>query len=351
MGERIFFDESAVRKEFFESVKTAISLNSWRQVAKHFGMSRTHFQYHQYGYLTMPKEQFDSFLQVLPKERQEYFLKKISTKPKNWGAKIGGKKTYSTHPGLFEKGRSLAGKESKNRKPSYICNSGVELSKELCEFLGAFIGDGHSYSHGKHFCVCISGNHLLDYEYLTKRIPFLVQLFCNAKPCFKKRKENLGFSVNFHSRAFYSFIVDRFHFPKGVKTYTVKIPDEIMSSDEKFIFAAIRGIFDTDGCVFLDKREKYLKHYPRITLQIASKNLHTQLKDFLSKHFSLYTYAQLRKREKIRSNPIYAIEIYGHSQIEKWMKLIGFSNSRHLSKIKLLNDGKPPAGIEPATSS
>ena len=123
----------------------------------------------------------------------------------------------------------------------------------------------------------------------------------------------------------------RFGFiPGGGKSISVKIPKEIIGSGEKFINSTIRGIFDTDGCVFLDKRKIYKNIYPRITLQMISKELHEQLKSYLLGKFSLYC-AEKDIEEKNRA---YYIEVYGIKQLKKWMGLIGFSNKRHLDKVK-----------------
>ena len=91
--------------------------------------------------------------------------------------------------------------------------------------------------------------------------------------------------------------------------------------------ATVRGIFDTDGCVFLDKRDPYKKPYPRITLQLSSQKLINQLENHLSRNFKLYV--NRNNRDGYRNY----IEIYGHGQLEMFLKQIGFSNKRHLSKI------------------
>ena len=118
---------------------------------------------------------------------------------------------------------------------------------------------------------------------------------------------------------------DRFKFPKGKKVYSVKIPEEIMNGKKELLYATVRGIFDTDGCIYFDKRARYRKPYPRITLQIANKALFLQLKSILNKEFKVYA--------SERSNRKFYIEIYGHEQLQKWMSVIGFSNPRHSDKI------------------
>lgn len=46
-----------------------------------------------------------------------------------------------------------------------------------------------------------------------------------------------------------------------------------------------------------------------------------------------------------------ALALNSWLQVAKWMDLIGFSNERHLSKIKLLEKSKPKEGFEPSTYS
>jgi hypothetical protein len=75
-------------------------------------------------------------------------------------------------------------------------------------------------------------------------------------------------------------------------------------------------------------------------LQIVSKPLFLQLKDFLKNYFSIYAFEDNKRKA-------YRVEVYGHKQVSKWMKLIGFSNKRHLDKVK--NYYKLRAGSAPAT--
>ncbi len=334
MHERFYFEKDEDRQEFFKYLKTIAKASSWGKLAKKFNLYRTTFQYYQYGKLTIPVNRFNSFLNVLSQEKQDYFLSKISRKPSNWGAKLGGKITFSKYPEILANGRKIAIEKAKERL--IYCDFNALLSEELCEFIGAFIGDGHLDLNERNGTVSIIGDSNLDEIYLKKHIPSLVKNFSESKPGFFKKKDSDGFVVNFYSKNFGKFLNERFGFPKGEKTYTVKIPSEVMNSQENFVFATVRGIFDTEGCVYLDKRKKYLQPYPRITFQITSENLFNQLKEFLSKYFSLYTFKTIRNVNNLKNktrHPVYGIEIYGLKQLEKWMQLIGFSNQRHLSKV------------------
>ena len=344
MQERIGFVDSDSRKQFFLAVREASSVPSWDALAKLFHVYRSQFQGYQYGKTLLPEKLFNSMLAFLPKEKQEYFTPLIFKKPANWGMIKGGFATYKKHPEIFEAGRKYLTKNRiRTSKNFEEINKKILLSPELCEFIGAFIGDDFVYCYkNRHFLVGMVGDQRLDKEYLENRIPFLVNHFCNLAPHFYKRKNSNAYNLNFNSKQLYKLLTERFGFPKGVKTYTVKIPDEIMASGEKFIFATIRGIFDTDGNVFIDKRKIYAKQYGRITLRTTSQPLHDQLKEFLKNYFSFYSSVI-----KTEHAPTRQIAIYRQEQIEKWMQLIGFSNQRHLSKIEKLL--KPLEGIEPST--
>src|SRR3989344_9051392 len=206
----------------------------------------------------------------------------------------------------------------------------LKLNSELCELVGAFIGDGYLSRYGKnHLVVGISGNAVLDEEYLKLHVsPIVKKYFPSAKPSFSYRNDENTLQLRFYSPELADFLLSLGFLP-GIKTRTVKIPS-IIEQDKKLLYATIRGIFDTDGCLFLDKRKKYKKPYPRITIQIASIPLISQLEKHLSLEFSLYV--DKSNRDGKRNT----LEIYGHKQLERFLKQIGFSNKRHWSKLALV---------------
>ncbi len=356
MTDRIGFIDSGNRKEFFLAVRKASGAKSWRELALLLGLRRNRFQEHQYGQMLLPEKIFNSMLTLLPKEKQESFATLICKKPSNWGMIKGGENNYTKNSGVIIKRlregfkRRLRDKENPLKfcgRPTHV-DLDIPLSKELCELVGAIIGDGcidgHIDKKGKSkYHVQIVGNSILDKDYLLITLPVIAKNIFGINASHYFRKDRKALNLNFYSKWLFTLLTKRFGFPSGKKTYTVKIPEEIMNSEEKFVFATIRGIFDTDGCVFADKRKIYKKPYGRIVLKTVSQPLYTQVKEFLENYFSLYS--ALKKTEHA---PIYEITIYGNKQIEKWMQLIGFSNQRHLSKIEKLF--KPLVGFEPTTT-
>ncbi|MEK6940095.1 MAG: LAGLIDADG family homing endonuclease [Nanoarchaeota archaeon] len=203
----------------------------------------------------------------------------------------------------------------------------LKLNSELSELVGAFIGDGYLSKYGKNrIVVGITGNAVLDEEYLKIHLVSIVKkYFPSTKPSFCYRKDENTLQVRFYSQELATFFLS-LGFTPGIKTRTIIIP-KIIEADNKLLYATIRGIFDTDGCLFFDCRKKYRNPYPRITIQMASIPLINQLEKHLSRDFSLYV--DKSNRDGKRNT----LEIYGHQQLERFLKQIGFSNKRHMSKV------------------
>ena len=205
----------------------------------------------------------------------------------------------------------------------------LPLTADLCEVLGAHAGDGFTnvYSWGGRplYEVQFSGHARHDYEYYNKFLQPTVRRLLGLDGKLSIRDGNT-LRLTYYSKDFFLLLTNRFGFPAGRKSHTVKLPEEVFT-EERLAFAAVRGIFDTDGCVFFDRRPAYRDPYPRVSLHMVSGPLFEQLQNFLSSHFSL---------RAARYNHRYFIEVYGHVQLARWMETIGFSNPHHLNRIALL---------------
>ena len=112
--------------------------------------------------------------------------------------------------------------------------------------------------------------------------------------------------------------------PKG----ECALPYEILQ-DQKFVIAAIRGIFDTDGMLFLEKKRGKL--YPRIEIKQASSILGYQILQELRKlGFRVTLYVDYRKNDQWR--PLQVISTRGHEMLVKWMQTIRPNNPKHNKK-------------------
>jgi len=136
--------------------------------------------------------------------------------------------------------------------------------------------------------------------------------------------------MNFYSKSLYLLFTKRFHIPLGRKNLSVKIPEEIIERGQPFVAATLRGIADTEGTVYFDLRSIYNMPYPRIQICTTSQSLARQIAEMLRRmKYKIYV------REDTRAEHIgFYIEIYGLAQLQKWLREIGFSNKKHLDKIR-----------------
>ncbi|MDO8459880.1 MAG: LAGLIDADG family homing endonuclease [Nanoarchaeota archaeon] len=330
---RIKIRDENIRKYFFELVKEKNS-GLWKNVRKEYKTPRATFDKYRTGKLFIPEELFFKLFQDLNAKEKAYIMSSIEKFPDNFGNVLGGKKAYSINFDKFKEGR-IKGAQTMNKKRDNLTPINFDkiyLDKEICEFVGAFIGDGcfNKYKN-KVYHIEFAGDKRYDLPYYKEKIiPIIRNFIPKIKPHFyiSNRREN-AVRIVFYSKELFIFLSDFIGFIPGKKTHTVKIPDKIMLSNDSLVRATIRGIFDTDGGVFLDKRKVYKKVYPRIIFSTVSKPLYEQLNQYLSKNFKIYR----RFNEK---RHIYIIEIYGINQMKRWMSLIGFSNKRHLIKINQL---------------
>lgn len=205
-----------------------------------------------------------------------------------------------------------------------------KLNPEICEFIGAFIGDGYLGNYGlnkNQYVLGLAGDKKLDEDYFNSYLkPLIKRNFPFTKPKIYYRRDENTIMFRINSKELFRFFIN-LGFNTGKKSRNVIIPEKIIKN-KNFMNSTVRGIFDTDGCIFLDKRKSYKKYYPRITLQLSSLNLINQLENHLSKDFKVYI--NKSNRDGYRNY----IEIYGHKQLETFLKQIGFSNKRHLDKVK-----------------
>ena len=322
---RIYFKDDELRRKFFIDILTYSNFKTLKELRINLKISRTALERYKNGKLTMPRNFYENINKFLPQKLKEYYKAKIYLKKDNWGAVKGGKKNYEKNKWIFDLGRKKALKST--RKIHQISDTEINQDFELdfYEVIGAFIGDGFLNKYGNSYFIGFAGDSRYDLDYYkNKIIPPISKLF-NRKPYIRIKGNCL--SVTFHSKNLFYILIKRFHMPKGKKVYTVKIPEEILKDKSKLIYT-LRGIFDTDGCIFVDKRKTYKKLYPRIALQLTNKPIIEQIYLALT---SLNIKCGIAK--KARGNA-YTIQINGFREVEKYLNTIGFSNKRHLNRIK-----------------
>lgn len=152
----------------------------------------------------------------------------------------------------------------------------IEIDDDLAEIVGILLGDG-SIGHyvdnrGKNlFIIEISFNGIDEKPYLIYVCSLLQKIFIK-KPYFRQRKGQKAAYLRYQDKSLYNFLLS-IGLKSGNKiTNQVNVPNWIMQNDS-FKLKCVKGLFDTDGSIFIDKR------YDSIMLEFRN---HSQplLKDF-----------------------------------------------------------------------
>lgn len=194
------------------------------------------------------------------------------------------------------------------------------MDELLAEEVGVHIGDGTLVAKRNYFSVRVSVDEL---EYLNYLAQLYFRLY-NIKPKVFARGSICGFEI--YSKALFEF-KKALGLPIGKKR-NVDIPAALKESRNMgLISACIRGIFDTDGCVYFMKNLKHSK----IIIYSQSPKLIESLTFYLDKMgFEPKVYDAGR-----------IVTLYGLPMLKLWMEKIGASNPKHYLKLKRIINGGP----------
>ena len=146
-----------------------------------------------------------------------------------------------------------------------------------------------------------------------------------------------GLRLKFYSKAFLEYLVYTLNLPynknKGPNIY---IPSQILENGS-FLRSCLRGIFDTDGSIFLADKG-YRKDYPTLEINTTSSVLAYQLKEILSSKFRI----GFCKHQRGDTLPLFKIALNGESMVRRWFEEIGSSNQKHIERYKKMGPGGLP---------
>ncbi len=186
------------------------------------------------------------------------------------------------------------------------------MSKELAEEIGVHMGDG-CLSTKNYFSVKCNKT---EKEYFTSHLLRLYKKLYNLDLRLMHLNSVCGFEI--YSKALCEFKNKELELPTGKKVGKLKIPKKVLDTrNRKIYFHFIRGLFDTDGCIYLRDRR-----YPVISITIKSKRLIDQL------------HSMFRKLGYIPTVYKYTITLNGPTMLKKWIKEIGSKNTAKIRKMK-----------------
>lgn len=207
------------------------------------------------------------------------------------------------------------------------------MNSDLAEEIGLHIGDGSMniyYNKGRKGLFQLRGHIRDDKKHYQNRVRELYKKLYNINVNIREMKSTgvIGFQI--WSDAIVNFKNQIFGLPLGKKC-NITIPEIIQY--KKYFFSFMRGLFDTDGCVYIENKNE--KPYPRIEIATTSKPLCLQIVTLLRKYRINVSYYEY-KRKELNWNNLYTIALRGFLSLNKWFEIIGSNNPKHIVKYNLI---------------
>ena len=278
------------QRQFIGKIKKESGL-SWSKLAYLYKISERTLKWDFYTEkTTLPLK----FVQKLIKRYPFEDFKKIQTKwveeilEPNWGQKIAGEKNLK-----------------KIKFP--------EISELLAELFGILLGDGHINNKG----IRVTGNILEKYHYLYIK-EIIKKLFGLESRIYTSYTNKNTIILNVYSTKLVNFLT-REGLTLGNKIKNNASFPKWIFTDEKYIFAALRGLLDTDGGIYLKQKD-----YKRIFLefQTNSKKISEDIINLLKKvGFS---------PSKRDSRGAFNIRVQNQNEVHAFFKKAGSSNPKNI---------------------
>jgi hypothetical protein len=219
---------------------------------------------------------------------------------------------------------------SKLKYPNRSHRKEVILPKEsddLAEFLGIMMGDG---GIGNPWQATITLNSVVDAKYSLYVSNLCKKLF-GILPAMRKRKTRNALVISLASTTVVDFLVSQ-GLSRGNKIKNgLNIPDWIYKK-KSYQKSCLRGLIDTDGCIYVHKHFVCGNLYKNIGLSFVSYSPELVLFVMSSlEKFGIIAYISKRGTD---------VSIYQEDSIAKYLKVIGTSNSRIESVYKKWRDAR-----------
>ncbi|MBW3000893.1 hypothetical protein KY341_03375 [Candidatus Woesearchaeota archaeon] len=206
----------------------------------------------------------------------------------------------------------------------------------MAEICGIHVGDGYLRNDGRRKELDISGGYEEKEYYDTHVIPLFNKVFNpDIKGRFFPSRSTYGFVIR--DIKVIKFMHEQIGFPYGSKSLIIGVP-KFIREDISLIPYFLRGYFDTDGCLNFTKQygnysefNKTRHCYPRIIFSTVSSKLFKDLQKVLilvGFKLSIYNYQPKRGNENLR----YIIALYGKTNLNAWLNMIGMKNPTKYSK-------------------
>lgn len=279
------------------------------------------------GTLTIPYHSFQSLCRLAKISEKNFTLKMLSD---FWHTKEAGKKGAIASIRLYgnpgtKNGRRKGGLASLQTHKKLgtafkmlVLVHKPKHSKKLAEFLGIMFGDGHL----SQYQISVTTNSETDRQH-AYFVQELITVLFKLPSRVRKRPNQNALEIIASSKNLVTFIHE-LGMPIGNKLRAgLKIPHWVQSN-KTFSRSFIRGLFDTDGCIYRDSHTINGKHYDHMGWAITSYSL-SLVHDILSL-LKRWNYSPTFK------SPQKSVFIRRQAEIHRYFKEIGTSNKKHMGR-------------------
>jgi DNA-binding transcriptional regulator WhiA len=203
-------------------------------------------------------------------------------------------------------------------------------SVRLAELIGILMGDGHVGQYQ----TSVVTNSETDFQHALF-IKILFEDLFKVKVGLSNQRNKKACVLTVSSKSVCNFFIDQ-GVPQGNKiTLGVHIPDWIQ---EKPIYrkAFIRGLFDTDGCVYIDTHHVGQKTYESLGMAFANQSI--PLLSFFKESLEFFGLHPTQKTK-------FRVFLRRREDIRRYFDLIGSSNEKHLGKARRYFLGLQKGGV------
>ncbi|MEK6885829.1 MAG: LAGLIDADG family homing endonuclease [Nanoarchaeota archaeon] len=203
----------------------------------------------------------------------------------------------------------------------------LEITPELAEETGWHIGDGSMNFYEGRGLYQLRG-HIEDdrAHYIIRIAPIFKKLY-GIDISLREMPSTRVFGFQIWNNELIKF-KERLGLKVGPKL-DLTIPEIFLINDE-LKTAVLRGIFDTDGCIYLERKNHKL--YPRMEIMTISIKLAQQITELFN-NLNLRT-TMYKDASSYRGNRrnAYKITIRGNEMLHRFMKVIKPANPKHIAK-------------------
>ena len=241
----------------------------------------------------------------------------------------GGKARYKKYGRIapneeYRRERWRAWWDSKGKYlPSTIYNTPIpikepEKSEKLAEFVGIVLGDGGI----SRLQLVITLHRFDDFAY-SQFVRKLVYDLFGVRPGIHRDRQFLADDIVVSRIALVKFCVEKLGLKVGNKVrQQVDVPDWI-KCEKEYLIACVRGLVDTDGCIFNHRYKVKSKEYTYKKLSFTSQSLPLRL--------SVYDcFSQLGLHPRLAQDR--DVRLDSKTSMQRYFEIVGSHNPKHLKR-------------------